>query len=81
MPLPVLRSKDFVHQARYQLWTDALCFREMAKQAPNNYLRSMCVRNAVLAACTTLEMACCDSLGVPRLPRQRLQGRPKQGTH
>jgi hypothetical protein len=45
MALPVLRSKDFVHQPRFQLWTDALCFREMAKQAPNNYLRSMCVRN------------------------------------
>jgi hypothetical protein len=68
MALPVLRSKDFVHQPRYQLWTDALCFREMAKQAPNNYLRSMCVRNAVLAAWTTLEMACCDSLSVPELP-------------
>jgi hypothetical protein len=68
MPLPVLRQKDFAHQPRYQLWTDALCFREMAKQAPNNYLKSMCVRNAVLAAWTTLEMACCDSLSVPELP-------------
>jgi hypothetical protein len=67
MALPVLRSKDFVHQPRFQLWTDALCFREMAKQAPNNYLRSMCVRNAVLAAWTTLEMACCDALAVDKL--------------
>lgn len=38
----------------------------MAKQAPNNYLKSMCVRNAVLAAWTTLEMACKDALGVER---------------
>jgi hypothetical protein len=67
MPLPVLRSKDFVHQPRYQLWTDALCFREMARQAPNNYLRSMCVRNAVLAAWTTLEIACCEALGIDKL--------------
>lgn len=28
----------------------------------------MCVRNAVIAACTTLEMACCDSLGLLELP-------------
>ena len=77
MALPVLRSKDFVHQPRYQLWTDALCFREMAKQAPNHYLRSMCVRNAVLAAWTTLEMACCDALGINKLGndfRQSLDG-------
>jgi len=39
----------------------------MAKQAPNNYLRSMCVRNAVLAAWTTLEMASCDALGIAKL--------------
>jgi hypothetical protein len=66
MPLPVLRQKYFVHQPRYQSWTDALCFREMAKQAPNNYLRSMCVRNAVLAAWTTLEIACCNALGIQK---------------
>ena len=28
----------------------------------------MCVRNGVAAACTTLEMACCDALGVTKLP-------------
>ena len=30
--------------------TDAICFREMAKQAPNTYLSSICVRNAILWA-------------------------------
>jgi hypothetical protein len=39
----------------------------MAKEAPNNYLGSMCVRNAVLSAWTTLEMACCDALGIQKL--------------
>lgn len=68
MALPVLRSKDLAHKPRYQLWTDAICLRVMANQAPNNYLRSMCVRNAVLAASTTLEMACCEALGVSQLP-------------
>lgn len=67
MPLTVLRAKDFEHAPRFQLWTDALCFREMAKEAPNNYLRSMSVRNAVLSAWTTLEMACCDALGIEKL--------------
>jgi hypothetical protein len=67
MPLAVLRAKDFEHAPRFQLWTDALCFREMAKEAPNNYLRSMSVRNAVLSAWTTLEMACCDALGIEKL--------------
>ncbi len=70
MPLPVLRPSDFAHIPRYQVWTDALCLREMARQAPNNYLQSMCVRNSVLAAWTTLEMACRDALGV-----QRFKGR------
>jgi hypothetical protein len=67
MPLPVLRQKDFVHRLRFQLWTDALCFREMANQAPNNYLRGMSVRNAVLSAWTTLETACYHALGVRKL--------------
>lgn len=66
MALPVLRGPDFAHIPRYQIWTDALCLREMAKQADSNYLKSMCVRNAVLSAWTTLEMACRDALGVPR---------------
>lgn len=66
MALPVLRGPDFAHATRYQIWTDALCFRQMAKQAPNKYLESMCVRNAVLSAWTALEMACCDALGVKR---------------
>jgi hypothetical protein len=39
----------------------------MAKEAPSNYLGSMCVRNAVLSAWTTLEMACCDALGIQEL--------------
>jgi hypothetical protein len=67
MPLSVLRAKDIQHAPRFQLWTDAICFREMAKQAPNAYLRSMCVRNAVLSAWTTLEMACCDALEIEKL--------------
>ena len=67
MPLSLLRAKDVQHAPRFQLWTDALCFREMAKQAPNAYLQSMCVRNAVLSAWTTLEMACCDALGIAEL--------------
>jgi hypothetical protein len=29
----------------------------------------MCVRNAILAAWTTLEMACCDALGIEKLER------------
>jgi hypothetical protein len=33
------------------------------------YLSSMCVRNAILAAWTTLEMACCDALGIEKLER------------
>jgi hypothetical protein len=69
MPLPVLRSKDFAHQSRFQLWTDALTFRQMANEAPNNYLRSMSVRNALNSAWTTLEMACCDALGLPEINR------------
>jgi hypothetical protein len=67
MPLPVLRSKDFAHQSRFQLWTDALTFRQMAREAANNYLRSMSVRNAVLSAWTALEMACCDALSILKL--------------
>jgi hypothetical protein len=67
MPLSVLRAKDIADAPRFQLWTDALCFREMAKQAANNYLRSMCVRNAILSVWTTLEMACCDALGIEKL--------------
>jgi hypothetical protein len=69
MPLSVLRSKEFSDAPRFQLWTDALCFRAMAKEAANNYLSSMCVRNAILAAWTTLEMACCDALGIEKLER------------
>jgi hypothetical protein len=67
MPLSVLRQKDLQHAPRFQLWTDAICFREMAKQAPNTYLSSMCVRNAILSAWTTLEMACCDALEIEKL--------------
>jgi hypothetical protein len=69
MPLSVLRSKEFSDAPRFQLWTDALCFRAMAKEAANNYLSSMCVRNAILSAWTTLEMACCDALGITKLER------------
>jgi hypothetical protein len=69
MPLSVLRSKEFSDAPRFQLWTDALCFRAMAKEAANNYLSSMCVRNAILSAWTTLEMACCDALGIEKLER------------
>jgi hypothetical protein len=67
MPRAILPAKDFAHRALFLLWTDALCFREMAKQAPDKYLQSMCVRNSVLSAWTTLEMACCDALGVDEL--------------
>ena len=67
MPRAVLRFKDISHAPRFQLWTDALTFLQMAKEAPNNYLGSMCVRNAVLSAWTTLEMACCDALGIQEL--------------
>lgn len=69
MPLSVLRSKEFSEAPRFQLWTDALCFRAMANDAANHYLESMCVRNAVLSAWTTLEMACCDALGITKLER------------
>jgi hypothetical protein len=69
MPLPVLRFKDLAHAPRFQLWTDALTFRQMATEAPNNYLRSMCVRNAVISACTALEMGCCDALAIPEINR------------
>ena len=67
MPLLVLRPKDISEAPRFQLWTDALCFRQMAKQAANNYLSGMCVRNAILSAWTALEMACCDALGIQKL--------------
>ena len=67
MPRAVLPAKDFAHRHLFLLWTDALCFREMAKQAPEKYLQSMCIRNAVLSAWTTLEMACGDALGVKKL--------------
>jgi hypothetical protein len=67
MPLSVLRSKEFSDAPRFQLWTDALCFRAMANEAANNYLSSMCVRNAILSAWTTLEMACCDALEIEKL--------------
>ncbi len=69
MPLSVLRSKEFSDAPRFQLWTDALCFRAMAKEAANNYLSSMCIRNAILSAWTTLEMACCDALGIEKLEK------------
>jgi hypothetical protein len=69
MPLPVLRFKDLAHAPRFQLWTDALTFRQMATEAPNNYLKSMCVRNAVISACTALEMGCCDALAIPEINR------------
>jgi len=69
MPLLVLRSKEFSEAPRFQLWTDALCFRAMAKEAANHYLSSMSVRNAILSAWTTLEMACCDALGIEKLER------------
>lgn len=87
MPHPVLRSPDFVHLPRYQIWTDALCLRDMARRAPNKYLQSMCVRNAVLSSWTTLEMACRDALSVEGFRGRdfkrdlndelRAQGRPK----
>ena len=70
MPLSVLRSKEFSDAPRFQLWTDALCFRAMVKEAANNYLSSMCVRNAILSAWTTLEMACCDALGIEKLKKE-----------
>jgi hypothetical protein len=43
-------KKGLQHAPRFQLWPDAICFREMAKQAPNTYLSNMCVRNAILLA-------------------------------
>jgi hypothetical protein len=67
--LSVLRSKDFSDAPRSQLWADALFFRAMAKEAANNYLSSMCVRKAILSAWTTLEMACCNALGIKKLER------------
>jgi hypothetical protein len=67
MPLSVLRAKDIQHAPRFQLWTDAICFRDMSKEAANTYLESMCVRNGVLSAWTTLEMACIDVLGIKKL--------------
>src|ERR1700680_2618125 len=67
MPRAVLPAKDFAHRPLFLLWTDALCFREMAKEAPDKYLESMCIRNAVLSAWTSLEMACCDALGVKKI--------------
>lgn len=42
----------------------------MANEAANNYLSSMCVRNAILSAWTTLEMACCDALEIEKLERE-----------
>ena len=77
MAIPVLREKDFADRPRFQLWTDALCFREMAKQAANNYLSSMSVRNAVLSAWTTLEMACCDAFGLVQLSNCLMYGSRK----
>jgi hypothetical protein len=68
MSVSMLRLGEIRYAAHFQLWTDALTFREMAKQAVNNSLRSMSVRNAVLSAWTTLEMACCDALAIPKLP-------------
>ena len=71
MPSPVLRNAGTNEIARYQIWTDALCFRQMAKQAPNRYLASMCTRNAVLSAWITLEMSCLDALASgERLPKR-----------
>jgi hypothetical protein len=70
MPLSVLRSKEFSDAPRFHLWTDALCFRAMAKEASNNYLSSMCVRNAILSAWTTLEIACCNALEIEKLERE-----------
>ena len=67
MPRAVLPAKDFAHRPLFLLWTDALCLREMAKQAPEKYLQSMCIRNAVLSAWTSLEMACSDALNVKKL--------------
>jgi hypothetical protein len=67
MPRAVLPAKDFSHRPLFLLWTDALCLREMAKQAPEKYLQSMCIRNAVLSAWTSLEMACSDALNVKKL--------------
>jgi hypothetical protein len=67
MPRAVLPAKDFAHRPLFLLWTDALCLREMAKQAPEKYLQSMCIRNAVLSAWTSLEMACSDALNVRKL--------------
>jgi hypothetical protein len=69
MPLSVLRSKEFSEAPRFQLWSDALCFRAMSNEAANHYLESMCVRNAVLSGWTTLEMACCDALGISKIER------------
>jgi hypothetical protein len=67
MPRAVLPAKDFAHRPLFLLWTDALCFREMAKEPPDKYLESMCIRNAVLSAWTSLEMACRDALGVKKI--------------
>jgi hypothetical protein len=67
MPRAVLPAKDFAHRPLFLLWTDALCFREMAKEPPDKYLESMCIRNAVLSAWTSLEMACRDALCVKKI--------------
>jgi hypothetical protein len=67
MPRAILRPEDFAFRHLFVLWTDALCFCEMAKQAPEKYLESMCIRHAVLSAWTSMEMACVDALGIKRL--------------
>ena len=67
MPRAVLPARDFAHRSLFFLWTDALCFREMAKQPADKYLESMCIRNAVLSAWTSMEMACRDALGVQKI--------------
>jgi hypothetical protein len=69
MAQPVLSPKDFADRPRTQLWRDALTFRQMATEDHNNSLRSMCVRNAVLTAWTTLQMACCDALEIAKINR------------
>ncbi|MCC7482953.1 MAG: hypothetical protein IT541_15655 [Hyphomicrobiales bacterium] len=62
----ITRSMEFqpklVDTFHYHLWTDALHMRALAHQARNRWDRGTYVRFTLIAAWTTLEMACDEAL-------------------
>jgi hypothetical protein len=60
-------AAKIVTNPHYHVWTDALHYRELARQTQNAWDRGTYVRGAVTTAWTAFEMSCSDALGVSGL--------------